>query len=399
MATDQSLFGKFMMNSKLADFFQSSSSGLWRYLRETNHHTALHRLSLIASILVNSRRQARLCRVMFRSELLPALLKQPYLPIKYIKKNYLAFNLKPEVRARLITDHYELIVDKFSGRTRNLIEETPIVWTHVGNAMKHEISILFSTDVNYEGELTLCYLTDSKPLYWMGFSFVRGRSMGLQADGSIFLTRMQMWENYENFRRAAKDCFDIYPPFTLFSALEGLADALELEGIVAVNAANQASIESGQYCNKTAYDEVFAAMGATPLSEQPEMLAGALEKHDLKDYFWLSRIREESPLTEKNPTHRSRAKRRRNFRISVRSQAAENLRAFIGRNAVPARDSASSGHEKAAPVLNRVRPRPRLTPANPRRLAATMIRSTSARIVHLAQRCFRSEKSESESEA
>jgi uncharacterized protein VirK/YbjX len=303
---------------------KSASEGLWRYLRQGDARTLRHRLDLLRQLVGDPVRQARVIGALARRDLGPILLHQPFLPIKYLKQNYLAHDLTVDERSRLIVDHYALLLDRVGARAR-LLPRRPIpIWLHRGESCDHRIDLSFSQEVHYEGELTLCYRLDGAPVYWLGFSFVRGESLGFGVGEAALVSRVQMWADYQTVQRTARDCGGNFPTFSLFAAVEGLAQALRFEGIIGVNAANQASVESGAYCNQTAYDALFAAMGAHPVGDA---FGGALPH---PDYYWLPLSQPERPLSESSSAHRRRARRRRAFRAAVREDCCARLRRLLG---------------------------------------------------------------------
>jgi uncharacterized protein VirK/YbjX len=294
---------------------------LWRYLRQSDARALQH---MLFRLIGDPRRQARVVRAVARHDLAPILLRRPFLPVKYLKQNYLAHDLSVDERSRLIVDHYALLLDRLGPKAR-LLPRRPIqIWAQRGEACQHRIDLSFSHEVHYEGELTLCYRLDGEPIYWLGFSLVRGESLGLAIGEAALVSRVQMWADYETVVRTTKDCGGNFPTFSLFAAVEGLVEGLGFEGVIGVNAANQASVESGAYCNSTIYDALFAAMGAQSVGD----VFGGAPPHG--DYYWLPLSLPERPLSESNPSHRRRARKRRAFRAVVRQEARARVRRLLG---------------------------------------------------------------------
>ncbi len=309
------------------------------YVKNSDSDRFRHRISLAAAMFLRFERQLRVCLALARPSLFPLARRQPQLFVKYLKRNYLALNLSVDLRAGLLVDHYRLLEELLDRRTvAGLLAPGPILWEHRGDEGLHQIALQFSETPYHEGELSLCYRLAGEPIYWLGFSLLRGARLGLDLDRAAFVSRIQLWSTYPVVKRAAHDAHGVFPLYAMFAALKGLAEAWRLDGVIGVDAASQASSQEKLYSAERAYDDLFASLGAVRVETAfcPARLRRRGEA--FARMFLLPSRQSEAEAEAKKPCHGS-ARQRSLFRRDIREKALISACALLSARfrAAPAR--------------------------------------------------------------
>lgn len=174
--------------------------------------------------------------------------------------------------------------------------------------------------IDKEGELTLNLRVDGKKIFTLCFTIVPGWVLKSVTPEALLISRLQgNLGSTSEIRLARKVLNDYSPRNLLLAALQGIADALGVGEIQAVNATNQKSyIKERSAIFTNGYDGFFAKAG---------MVKNAVG-------FYSSPIPiEGKPLELFKGRGRSRARKRRENRQQIRSASADCFLDMIGRHA------------------------------------------------------------------
>jgi uncharacterized protein VirK/YbjX len=265
--------------------------------------------------------------------------RQPDFPTKWLRGNYLASGLSELQRARYYFFHYDFIIKHLSASLlEDLVFHQVELWSSTIDDCRHSIIVRQSSLSVVEGELSLEFNVDGACLYVLSFTIIPKDGAG---EGGILVSRMQgvrgLWDD---IKRASRRMKDVSPPFALMAALQGLAQALDIESVFGVSARRQAARgaeHAGDF--NTTYDQFFLSIGAT---EMDEMLFAAA--------FPLP----EKPMSQVKPGHRIRTRAKRELKREIAKTAQSVVDA--GRRLPSVAASGST-------ALIRVDPRPDIKPA------------------------------------
>jgi uncharacterized protein VirK/YbjX len=224
-------------------------------------------------------------------------------------RNYLAKDLTLGERVRCVLVHYrfeELMFD--TAYKRAVYRDGGLVlWKHDADGVRFEIRLVMAERLNAEGDLTIVALANGERLHRLSFSWVDHRFAGLARPPVPSLSsslvpfaarnqgsRIDAGAGFEAFERAFPNNS---PSFFCFAALQGLAEALGMDTIVAVKSHSQCVYDprdEKHFAN--AYDGFWQTLGGEPMAGRGWRIALPLA---LK------------PLSETPAKHRKRAATRR----------------------------------------------------------------------------------------
>jgi uncharacterized protein VirK/YbjX len=169
---------------------------------------------------------------------------------------------------------------------------------------------------HYEGDLSLIFEADGVDIYILSFAIGPGSIAGLAAPRALYVARVQgKGKGLLLIRTATRMCADISPQALLLAAAEGVATALSLGHIVAIGADNHVSAGADFRPNDMAraYDEFWLAAGALRLERNMYHLPVPLPH---------------KPIQSVKRNHRSRALRKREYKIIVKEKVSSAFRDF-----------------------------------------------------------------------
>jgi uncharacterized protein VirK/YbjX len=128
--------------------------------------------------------------------------------------------------------------------------------------------------------------------------------LGLPDPQVAFIGRVQGVNNcWESIKRATKSCDDIAPATLLLDAVRAISLSMDITGIVGVSASNQVCLCGYRKAAATSsYDDFWVSAGASAINDLG---------------YYLPTILEEKPLSAIKNNHRSRVKRKRQFRSAL----------------------------------------------------------------------------------
>lgn len=231
----------------------------------------------------------------------------PKSAFKYLRK-YLARSFDIHSRAAILSNHYRYL----DGRVRSdfisrICRGKIMLWENQADGHRYGIGLTYPK--NEEGELFLIFSEDDAPLFTLSFTFAPGKVLGLADEQVAFIGRLQgTANNWESIKRATKSFQEVAPAALLLDAVRGIAIAMNITGIVGVSAGNQVCLSNSRRTTATyAYDEFWLSADAREISGLG---------------YYLPTVSEEKPLSSIKNNHRSRVKRKRQFRSELVKQVS-----------------------------------------------------------------------------
>jgi uncharacterized protein VirK/YbjX len=245
-------------------------------------------------------------------------------------RNYLARGLSLRQRVRCVLTHYRFEDATFDAAYKHAVYRDGglVLWQHEADGSKVEVRLGMAQRLNAEGDLTLTLMANGKRVHRLSFSWVDERFAGLAGLGIAgilpFIARNQGHradeaDAVDAFRRAypANSPLVTTPGFFCCAALQGIAQALGMDHVVAVKSAwHCAWTPSDARYFTTAYDDVWRNLGGTEMPGRAWHLALPFEA---------------KPLAEIPSRHRKRAALRRAYWRRIGDAAGMALREHIVR--------------------------------------------------------------------
>lgn len=224
-------------------------------------------------------------------------------------RHYLCKGLPLRERVRCVLTHYRFEDAMFDAAYKQAVYRDGglLLWEHAANGAHVAVKLDMAQRLNAEGDLTLVLLADGMRLHRLSFSWVDERFIGGAHPGLPgiypFIARNQgpradAHDAVDAFRRAfaANSPLVKTPAFFCFAALQGIAQALGMEQVVAVGALRHCAHARRDGAGFTrAYDAFWQTLGG-------EALPGSGYRIALPFYM--------KPLSETPSKHRKRAAQR-----------------------------------------------------------------------------------------
>ena len=258
-------------------------------------------------------------------------------------RNYLARGLSLRQRVRCVLTHYRFEEATFDAAYKHAVYRDGglVLWQHETDGSKVEIRLGMAQRLNAEGDLTLTLLANGRRVHRLSFSWVDERFAGTAGAGMPailpFIARNQgpradAPEAVDAFRRAFPPNSPVVttPGFFCFAALQGIAQALGMDQVVAVKSARHCAFTpAGDKHFANAYDGFWRILGGT---EMPGRAWHITLPFHVK------------PLAEMPSRHRKRAAvRREQWRVigeSARIVLSRHVTAPLARARIPANETA-----------------------------------------------------------
>jgi uncharacterized protein VirK/YbjX len=264
-------------------------------------------------------------------------------------RNYLAKGLSLRQRVRCVLTHYRFEDATFDAAYKHAVYRDGglVLWHHDGavdgSGGRVEVRLMMAQRLNAEGDLTLALLADGKVMHRLSFSWVDERFAGTAGAGMPgiipFIARNQgpradAPDAVEAFRRAFPPNSPVVttPGFFCFAALQGIAQALGMDQVVAVKSAWHCAwtrADDKHFAN--AYDGFWRILGGSEMPGRAWLIA--LPFHV-------------KPLAEMPSKHRKRAALRREQWHVI----GESARTVLARHVATQRPRVRAGTNETAGV-------------------------------------------------
>jgi len=250
-------------------------------------------------------------------------------------RDYLAkgLTLRERVRCVLVHSRFEETTFDAAYRQAVYLDGGLVLWRHDSDGKAFTIRLTMASRLNAEGDLTLVASADGVCLHRLSFSWMEGDFAGISLPIIPFVARNQ------GHHEGAADGFAAFnaafpnnsPSFFCAAALSGIAQALGIDGFMAVKSACQSAydpLEDKHFSN--AYDNFWQTLGGVDVPGRAWHVALPF------------RLR---PLSETPAKHRKRAAMRRAHWAAI----AESARATIAGHLAHARAHAGASVAADAP--------------------------------------------------
>jgi uncharacterized protein VirK/YbjX len=244
----------------------------------------------------------------------------PRLALKFVVPGYLAQSFTVRERASCFLHHYRHLHAALPESVLRKILQEDVTLQSFSKGV-HSFSFTLSLPepcFDQEGELSLNLQVDGKKVFNLSFTIVPGRVLKSEVAEALLISRLQGTPGCNSqIKLARKELKDYSPRGLLLAALQGIADALGIREIAAVNASNQKSYTKGcPAILKNGYDLFFTKAGMVETSvgfySSPVPIQGR-------------------PLASFKGRARARAKKRRAIRQQIRLACADSISEITGR--------------------------------------------------------------------
>jgi uncharacterized protein VirK/YbjX len=288
-----------------------------------------------ARVLRYYRAHAALCRLdVYRNHVMRAPNDDPFHHLSH--RGYLVQGLSARQRVQCVLSHYRFEETTFDAAYKAAVyaDGGLTLWEHSVGEHVFLIRLEMASRMNAEGDLTLALVADGKVLHRLSYSWIDGAIAGVPAPLVPFVARNQgRWTDSGEAFEAFEACFpNNSPSFFCFAAMQGLAQAVGMEQVLAVKCAAHIAFDPDQIQQfANAYDGFWKILGGVELPGSAWLVALP---------FYLK------PLADMPSKHRKRAAQRREYWRAI----GDSTRATLQRHLLHAR----SHHEHAAPLRETV---------------------------------------------
>lgn len=255
-------------------------------------------------VLLNLRGQLGYVRLIEEPYALPLTKRYPRLAYKWLGRS-LSLDFSARKRLRIGISHYLYLRDRIPEHLLGrLFEQPKVLWEEVIGIRRFCVSFAFPQPDDQEGDLSLSFEMDGQLVCTTSFVFCNGALLGLAAGPVMFVARMQGGSGrFESVREATQTCLDIVPADLLMAALGGMASAFGIKAMVGVQTRNQVSrrlkIGAPPFFD---YDGFWSSYGSSVTDDGLHLMTLPFP---------------EKPLDRIRSKHRSRTRRKREFRGRV----------------------------------------------------------------------------------
>jgi uncharacterized protein VirK/YbjX len=236
------------------------------------------------------------------------LAADPLTSVKYVG-NHLALSLKAADRRLALTSHYALM-PRIVGSETSRFRDGVLIWRkHMGGDVPDmSICLELSKLAPMEGELQLRFSFRSD-LFVLTFTIADGKVFGSDLPTVIFIGGVQGHVGRrEELREASRLNDEISPITMLILTIRAIAGALGVSEILAI-----------------AEDDHVSLSYAPPFSFNYARLWGDVGGKRVGRYYRIPLAAPHKDLSDVSATHRSRARRRREAKDSIRQQIEERM--------------------------------------------------------------------------
>jgi len=225
------------------------------------------------------------------------------------QRSYLSRDLSARQRVQCVLSHYRFEDAAFGSAYHGAVYGGSglTLWQHrhqaEGEGAAHDFVLRLETAARHdpEGDLSISLLADGKLLHRLSYTWIDGQLAGLDLPTVPFVTRNQgRWSDSGAAFDAFEEAFpNNSPSFFCFAALQGLAQALGIDQVVAVKCTEQVTYDPADLKGfENAYDGFWRILGGVEMPGRSYLI---------RLPFYLK------PLADMPSKHRKRAAQRREF--------------------------------------------------------------------------------------
>ncbi|QNA89636.1 DUF535 domain-containing protein [Massilia sp. Dwa41.01b] len=284
-----------------------------------------------ARVLMFYRDHAALCQLdVYRNYVMLRSHDDPFHHLSH--RGYLVRGLSASDRVRCVLSHYRFEETTFNAAYKQAVYAAGglALWRQTVGENEFVIRLEMASRMNAEGDLTIALVADGKVLHRLSFSWIEGAVAGVPSPLVPFIARNQgRWTDSGEAFDAFERCFpNNSPSFFTFAAMQGVAQAVGMEQVVAVKCSSHIAFDPDQLKHFTnAYDGFWKLLGGVEMAGHAWLVALP---------FYLK------PLADMPSKHRKRAAQRREYWRAI----GDSTRATLQRHLQHAR----AHHEHASPL-------------------------------------------------
>jgi uncharacterized protein VirK/YbjX len=244
-------------------------------------------------------------------------------------RDYLVKGLGARQRVAAALSHYRFENITFDDAYQHAVyglRRLPL-WRHEADGNSFTIQLEMASRSNAEGDLTVALIADGICLHRLSYSWIDGRTLGLDMPIVPFVARNQgRWID----SGAAFDAFERVfpnnsPSFFCFAAMQGIAQAAGMDRLVAIRAVDHIAYDPDPAKHfDNAYDGFWKILGGVEMPAGGVTGAGTLGGYLIALPFYVK------PLSEMPSKHRKRAaQRREHWRLICESAGAALARHLV----------------------------------------------------------------------
>jgi len=292
----------------------TESLNLWAEKRYLSFSKAWRVLVRIPTLLANLPAQYAVFQALSSCKMRALTFRQPVLPFKYLRENYLLRGLTISARATALIYNYRYLRDMLrDDLLSKVLYDRVALYEMLEENHRYVVDLNISSPCYNEGELSLSFKMDDLTLYLLSFTFVPGEIVGIDAPTVILVSRLQgTYGCYPQIRAAMRALKGLALPMFLVVVLEGIAEALNIQHFAGIAGSNQHKYSDAKNSAlQKIYDNFFTDLGATK---------------NVSGFFCTTFPLQEKPLKLVNSCNRSRSKIQRKLKRRVATDVSSFLR-------------------------------------------------------------------------
>ena len=157
----------------------------------------------------------------------------------YVNKyatNYLAKSFSKRVRREILKFHHHYLSQHVNEHFYDeILKRGRILWQETVDENSYTVSLSFNPQFHSEGDLSLTFDKNGRPLFELSFSIVPGKVIGCAAEQVLLVGRVQGRIGEARAIKVSTKAFhEIAPPHLLLAAALSIADVLAIDVIAGV---------------------------------------------------------------------------------------------------------------------------------------------------------------------
>jgi uncharacterized protein VirK/YbjX len=150
--------------------------------------------------------------------------------------HYLAKSLGKNARREILKFHHYFLSQRVTEQFYDeILKGGKTLWQETIDENRYTISLSFNPQFHSEGDISLIFGTNDRPLYELSFSIVPGKEIGSASEQVLLIGRVQGRIGESGAIKVSTKAFhDIAPPHLLLAAALSIADALSIDAIAGV---------------------------------------------------------------------------------------------------------------------------------------------------------------------
>ena len=225
---------------------------------------------------------------------------------RYLRRYYLGGGFAIADRLQVAIEHYEYVGRHFQqGFLTACRRHGLVLWSQTQDELKLNIVLRFPYAYNYDGDLCLSLDVNGESVYVMTFSIAPGEVVRAAESRVLLISAIQgIAGRIEQIRRVTELFNNVAPTHMLLMAAEALSAALGIQAMVGMGQSHMVAPPGEQGRSQFDYDAFWGAMAGNT---------------DSGDFYRMPLPFADKPIELIAAKHRSRARKRRELRDTLRN--------------------------------------------------------------------------------